>query len=69
MASRLLRRIQGRRSRRALPPESLEREATLLVVGSRNDEDHGESPDIDMVFLRDRYSGSGGYRKKDGTPL
>jgi uncharacterized cupin superfamily protein len=45
-----------------------EREATLLVVGSRNDEDHGEYPDIDMVFNAGRYSGKGGYSKKDGTP-
>lgn len=40
----------------------------LLVVGSRNDQDHGEYPDIDMVFLPARYSGDGGgYRRKDGS--
>jgi uncharacterized cupin superfamily protein len=40
----------------------------LLVVGSRNDQDHGEYPDIDMVFLAARYSGDGGgFRRKDGS--
>lgn len=43
-------------------------DAVLLVVGSRNDADHGEYSDIDMVFTPGRYSGSSGYRKKDGTP-
>jgi uncharacterized cupin superfamily protein len=42
--------------------------ADILVVGSRNDEDHGEYPDIDMVFAAGRYSGKGGFRHKDGTP-
>jgi uncharacterized cupin superfamily protein len=42
-------------------------DAVLLVVGSRNDEDHGEYPDIDLVFAAGRYSGKGGYRHKDGT--
>jgi uncharacterized cupin superfamily protein len=41
-------------------------DATLLAVGSRHVEDHGEYPDIDLVFLRDRYSGAGGYQHKDG---
>jgi uncharacterized cupin superfamily protein len=40
----------------------------LLVVGSRIDQDHGEYPDIDLVFTSGRYSGRGGYRRKDGTP-
>jgi uncharacterized cupin superfamily protein len=40
----------------------------LLVVGSRIDQDHGEYPDIDLVFMSGRYSGGGGYRRKDGTP-
>jgi uncharacterized cupin superfamily protein len=44
-------------------------DAEVLVVGSRNDEDHGEYSDIDMVFIAGRYSGEGGYRRKDGTPL
>jgi len=41
--------------------------AQLLVVGSRHDEDHGEYADIDMKFLPGRYSGKGGYRRKDGS--
>ena len=47
-----------------------EREATFLVVGSRNDDDHGEYSDIDLTFGRGRYSGGkvGIYRHKDGTP-
>jgi uncharacterized cupin superfamily protein len=40
----------------------------LLVVGSRNDKDHGEYPDIDMVFTAGRYTGGGAYRHKDGAP-
>lgn len=44
-------------------------DAEVLVVGSRNDADHGEYSDIDMVFIAGRYSGKGGYRRKDGTPL
>ena len=43
-------------------------DALLLVVGSRNGADHGEYPDIDMIFTGDRYAGKGGYRRKDGTP-
>jgi uncharacterized cupin superfamily protein len=44
------------------------RDAELLVVGSRNDADYGEYPDIDMKFGAGRYSGKGGYLHKDGTP-
>ena len=44
-------------------------DAVLLVVGSRIEEDHGEYPDIDMTFAPGRYSGKGGYRRKDGTRL
>jgi uncharacterized cupin superfamily protein len=40
----------------------------LLVVGSRNDADYGEYPDIDLKYLAGRYSGGGGYVHKDGTP-
>jgi len=43
-------------------------DAMILVVGSRNDADHGEYSDIDMVFVAGRYGGGGGYRHKDGTP-
>lgn len=39
----------------------------LLVVGTRRDEDRGEYPDIDMQFLPGRYSGGGGFARKDGT--
>jgi uncharacterized cupin superfamily protein len=43
-------------------------DVVLLVVGSRDDADHGEYSDIDMAFLPGRYSGKNRYRKKDGTP-
>jgi uncharacterized cupin superfamily protein len=42
--------------------------AKLLVVGTRDDRDHGEYPDIDMKFANGRYAGAGGYMHKDGTP-
>jgi len=45
-----------------------ERDALLLVVGSRNDADHGEYPDIDMVFGAGRYTESPVFRHKDGRP-
>lgn len=46
------------------------REARLLVVGSRNPEDHGEYSDIDMVFGVGRYGQAGGcYARKDGGKL
>jgi uncharacterized cupin superfamily protein len=43
-------------------------DAVLLVIGSRVDADYGEYPDIDMRFRAGRYSGGGGFCKKDGTP-
>jgi uncharacterized cupin superfamily protein len=44
-------------------------EAKILTIGSRNVDDHGEYPDIDMKFTSDRYSGKGGaYVHKDDTP-
>lgn len=43
-------------------------DAVFLVVGTRDDADSGEYPDIDLVFAPGRYSGKGGYRHKDGTP-
>ena len=46
-----------------------QRDALILTVGSRNDEDWGEYPDIDMKFLPHRYSGGNRYTKKDDTPL
>ena len=36
--------------------------AKLLVVGTRNDDDWGEYPDIDLKFL----PGDGGYARKNG---
>jgi hypothetical protein len=35
------------------------------VIGSRNAEDWGEYPDLDMKFL----PGRGGYTRKNGEPL
>jgi uncharacterized cupin superfamily protein len=43
-------------------------DAQFLVVGSRNDADSGEYPDIDLIFRAGRYSGGAGFAKKDGTP-
>ena len=42
-------------------------DALFLVVGSRNEEDHGEYPDIDMIFNADR-AGQAPFSRKDGTP-
>jgi uncharacterized cupin superfamily protein len=48
------------------------REATFLVVGTRDDTDWGEYSDIDMRFNPERYASgggpTGGYSRKDGTP-
>jgi uncharacterized cupin superfamily protein len=44
-------------------------EARMLVVGSRIEHDYGEYSEIDMMFLPERYSGEGGYRRKDGSPF
>ena len=44
-------------------------DAVFLVVGSRKDDDHGEYSDIDLAFSAGRYSGKGGFTRKDGTPL
>ncbi len=42
----------------------------LLVVGARDERDHGEYSDIDMRFGVDRHSETGGYfETKDGTRL
>ena len=43
--------------------------ARLLTVGTRDDGDHGEYSDIDMRFLPGRYSGRGGFTRKDGSPF
>jgi uncharacterized cupin superfamily protein len=47
-----------------------DREARFLVIGTRDDSDHGEYPDIDLCFGEGRYSKRkvGVYRHKDGTP-
>lgn len=44
-------------------------DARFLVVGSRSDADHGEYPDLDLKFLPGRYSGGGGYVRKNGDPV
>jgi uncharacterized cupin superfamily protein len=46
------------------------RDAEILVVGSRRDEDVAAYPDIDLMLLPDpgRYAGKVTYRHKDGTP-
>ncbi|HVV85520.1 MAG TPA: cupin domain-containing protein [Kofleriaceae bacterium] len=41
--------------------------ARFLVVGGRDDRDAGQYSDIDLQFLPGRYSGRGGYRRKDGS--
>ncbi len=41
------------------------RDAVVLEVGSRKEEDEGEYSDIDMRFTR---AGTGGFTRKDGTP-
>lgn len=45
------------------------RDAVILTVGTRDDEDWGEYSDIDLKFLPGRYSGGGGYRRKDGSEI
>ena len=42
------------------------RDAVLLTIGTRDDADSGEYPDIDLQFLPGRYSGGTGYAHKDG---
>jgi len=44
-------------------------DARFVVVGGRDDRDWGEYSDIDMKFHPGRYSGGGGYTKKNGEPL
>jgi uncharacterized cupin superfamily protein len=43
-------------------------DAVVLVVGTRDDRDTGEYPDIDMKFMPGRYSGNSVFVRKDGTP-
>jgi uncharacterized cupin superfamily protein len=42
--------------------------ARLLAMSNRSDGDHGEYPDLDLVFAPGRYSGRGRYLHRDGTP-
>ena len=44
-------------------------DALFLTVGSRIDADSGEYSDIDLAFKSGRYSGGGGYARKDGSSL
>jgi uncharacterized cupin superfamily protein len=44
------------------------RDAELLIVGTRSDEDQAAYPDIDLERVGGRYSGGGAYRHKDGSP-
>lgn len=46
-----------------------ETDTVLLVVGTRDDRDFGEYPDIDMRFCAGRYSDGGGFETKGGKPL
>jgi len=43
--------------------------ARVLVIGSRSDADWGEYSEIDMKFLPGRYSGGGGFARKNGEPI
>lgn len=45
-----------------------DRNAVLLVVGSRADADQCHYPDIDLALQSGRYTGKVGYVRKDGTP-
>jgi len=45
-----------------------EHDVVLLTVGTRDDRDHGEYSDIDMVFTPVGHAGPGRYAHKDGTP-
>jgi len=42
-------------------------DAVMLVVGGRDDRDHGEYPDIDMKFWPGRYSAPARWTRKDGS--
>lgn len=57
----------GRRDGHHLQNRS-QHDAAFLAVGGRDDADWGEYSDIDMAFSAGRYSGRGGYTRKDGTP-
>lgn len=44
-------------------------DAVMLVMGSRDDRDHGEYPDIDMKFWPGRYSSGPRWTRKDGSDV
>ena len=48
------------------------RGASFLAIGTRDDTDWGEYPDVDLRFNPTRYEPGGGpgtrYTHKDGTP-
>ncbi len=43
-------------------------DATILVIGSRHEDDHGDYPDIDLMFTSIRSVHKGAFVHKDGTP-
>jgi uncharacterized cupin superfamily protein len=43
-------------------------DAVFIVVGTRNDDDYGEYPDIDLKFAAETSAAKGAYLHKDGTP-
>jgi uncharacterized cupin superfamily protein len=61
----------GVRDGHHLVNRSTSQEATFLVVGTRDDADWGEYPDIDLRFNPQRYDraggAGGGFSRKDGT--
>jgi uncharacterized cupin superfamily protein len=44
------------------------KDARILVVGTRHDEDFGGYPDIDLAVRADRYRTGACFTRKDGTP-
>jgi uncharacterized cupin superfamily protein len=42
--------------------------ARFLAISNRDDADHGEYPDLDLVFTAGGYSGTDRYLHRDGTP-
>ncbi|MES1158802.1 MAG: cupin domain-containing protein [Terricaulis silvestris] len=46
-----------------------DKDALILAIGTRSDEDWGEYSDIDMKFWGARYSGKGEYTRKNGDPI
>lgn len=46
-----------------------DKDALILIVGSRAEDDHGEYSDIDMKFGGARYTGGGTYTRKDGSAI